>query len=56
MEKWQDYAASRKNHGHAPDPDLSQLAATSVVRSGVRASEYKVGIKQWPGRRRGVEG
>ncbi|CAK8998772.1 unnamed protein product [Durusdinium trenchii] len=42
----QDYAASRKNHGHAPDPDLSQLAATSVVRSGVRASEYKVGIKQ----------
>lgn len=41
-----DYAASRKSHGAAPDSDLSQLAASSVVRSSVRAAECKVGLKQ----------
>lgn len=41
-----DYAASRKRLGAAPDSDLSQLAASSVVRSGVRAAEQKAGLKQ----------
>ena len=41
-----EYAASRRSHGAAPDSDLSQLAASSVVRSSVRAAEYKVGLKQ----------
>ena len=38
-----DYAASLRLEG---DVDLSQLAASSVIRSGVKAAEYKAGIKQ----------
>ena len=41
-----DYCASRKSMGAVLDSDLSQLAASSVVRSSVRAAEYKVGLKQ----------
>ena len=42
----QEYSASRRASGAEPDSDLSQLAAASVVRSGVKAAEYKAGIKQ----------
>ena len=38
-----DYAASFNLEGEV---DLSQLAASSVIRSGVKAAEYKAGIKQ----------
>ena len=34
-----EYAAAFK----MPDADLSQLAASSVIRSGVKAAEYKSG-------------
>eukprot|EP00439_Symbiodinium_sp_Y106_P059933 s727_g8.t2 len=38
-----DIAASLRLEGEV---DLSQLAASSVIRSGVKAAEYKAGIKQ----------
>eukprot|EP00931_Biecheleriopsis_adriatica_P036781 TRINITY_DN21150_c0_g1_i1.p1 TRINITY_DN21150_c0_g1~~TRINITY_DN21150_c0_g1_i1.p1 ORF type:complete len:955 (-),score=246.14 TRINITY_DN21150_c0_g1_i1:133-2997(-) len=40
-----EYGASRRSQGAAPDTDLSQLAAQSVIRNGMKAAEQKAGIK-----------